>query len=92
MHGLPTIGTIGFGWFEVSGRSRVPSPPAITTAFIAITSRRALAHVRKQRGDGQREAGPEDPQRPRVPWCVTITQPTLRYSSHVARLARSMFT
>ncbi len=33
MHGLPTIGTIGFGWFEVSGRSRVPSPPAITTAF-----------------------------------------------------------
>ena len=33
MHGLPTIGTIGFGWFEVSGRRRVPSPPAITTAF-----------------------------------------------------------
>ena len=33
MHGLPTIGTIGFGWFEVSGRSRVPSPPAMTTAF-----------------------------------------------------------
>ena len=35
MHGLPTIGTIGFGWFEVSGRRRVPSPPAMTTAFIA---------------------------------------------------------
>ena len=33
MHGLPTIGTIGFGWFEVSGRSRVPSPPAITIAL-----------------------------------------------------------
>ena len=33
MHGFPTIGTIGFGWFEVSGRRRVPSPPAITTAF-----------------------------------------------------------
>ena len=33
MHGLPTIGTIGLGWFEVSGRSRVPSPPAMTTAF-----------------------------------------------------------
>jgi hypothetical protein len=31
---LPTIGTIGFGWFDVSGRSRVPSPPAITTALI----------------------------------------------------------
>ena len=27
MHGFPTTGTIGFGWFEVSGRSRVPSPP-----------------------------------------------------------------
>ncbi len=33
MHGLPTIGTIGFGWFEVSGRRRVPSPPAMTTPF-----------------------------------------------------------
>ena len=34
MHGLPTIGTMGFGWLEVSGRSRVPSPPAMTTAFM----------------------------------------------------------
>ena len=34
MHGLPTIGTIGFGWFDVSGRRRVPSPPAITTALM----------------------------------------------------------
>src|SRR5262245_39838662 len=33
MHGLPTIGTIGFGWLEVSGRRRVPSPPAMTTPF-----------------------------------------------------------
>ena len=40
MHGLPTIGTIGFGWFEVSGRSRVPSPPAITTALTLVTSMR----------------------------------------------------
>ena len=38
MHGLPTIGTIGLGWFEVSGRSRVPSPPAITTAFTRRSS------------------------------------------------------
>ncbi len=38
MQGLPAIGTIGFGWFEVSGRSRVPSPPAMTTAFIAAPS------------------------------------------------------
>ena len=41
MHGLPTIGTIGFGWFEVSGRSRVPSPPAMTTAFTVFVSRQA---------------------------------------------------
>jgi hypothetical protein len=34
MQGLPTTGTIGFGWFEVSGRRRVPSPPAMTTALI----------------------------------------------------------
>jgi hypothetical protein len=34
MHGLPQIETIGLGWFDVSGRRRVPSPPAITTAFI----------------------------------------------------------
>src|SRR5687768_15566928 len=38
MHGLPTIGTIGFGWFEVKGRRRVPSPPAITTALTAPPS------------------------------------------------------
>ena len=36
MQGLPTMGTIGFGWFEVSGRRRVPSPPAMTTAFIGF--------------------------------------------------------
>ena len=38
MHGLPTIGTIGFGWFEVSGRRRVPSPPAMTTAFMRCSA------------------------------------------------------
>jgi len=26
---------MGLGWFAVIGRSRVPSPPAITTAFTA---------------------------------------------------------
>jgi len=41
MQGLPTIGTIGFGWFEVSGRSRVPSPPAITTALTSLTAFRS---------------------------------------------------
>ncbi len=39
MQGRPTIGTIGFGWFEVRGRKRVPSPPAITTAFTGSSSR-----------------------------------------------------
>ena len=27
-------GIIGLGWFEVRGRSLVPSPPAMITAFI----------------------------------------------------------
>ena len=38
MQGLPTIGTIGFGWLDVSGRRRVPSPPAMTTAFTGSSS------------------------------------------------------
>jgi hypothetical protein len=33
MQGRPATVTIGFGWFEVRGRSLVPSPPAMTTAF-----------------------------------------------------------
>ena len=32
MHGLPHRDTIGLGWLLVSGRRRVPSPPAMTTA------------------------------------------------------------
>jgi hypothetical protein len=38
MTGRPTIGTMGFGRVTVKGRRREPSPPAITTAFIAHTS------------------------------------------------------
>ena len=73
MHGLPTIGTIGFGWFEVSGRRRVPSPPAITTAFMREHLSPRLARVQHERDEREREAGPEDPERPvRSPWCVTI--------------------
>ena len=41
MHGLPQIGTIGLGWFEVSGRRRVPSPPAMTTPFMPRPPSRA---------------------------------------------------
>ena len=33
--GLLTIGTIGLGRSIVRGRRREPSPPAITTAFMA---------------------------------------------------------
>src|SRR3989337_1639777 len=31
--GRPTMGSIGFGWWLVSGRRRVPWPPAMTTPF-----------------------------------------------------------
>jgi hypothetical protein len=66
MHGLPTIGTIGFGWFEVSGRAGSP-PPAITTAFTAAP-RDAPWHVLARRDDGEPEADPEQRERPpRVP-------------------------
>src|SRR5918999_6126294 len=34
MHGLLTIEIMGFGWLLVSGRSLVPLPPAMITAFI----------------------------------------------------------
>src|SRR2546423_14278706 len=33
MIGRLTTGSSGLGWFAVIGRSRVPSPPAMTTAF-----------------------------------------------------------
>src|SRR5699024_3303203 len=38
MMGLLTTGNSGLGWFAVMGRRRVPSPPAITTAFIGGAS------------------------------------------------------
>ena len=34
--GRLTSGSIGFGALEVSGRSRVPSPPAMITAFMRV--------------------------------------------------------
>ncbi len=37
MQGLLQTGTIGLGWLLVSGRRRVPSPPAMTTARIRLT-------------------------------------------------------
>ena len=35
--GMLAIGNIGLGWLEVNGRSRVPSPPAMITAFTTAT-------------------------------------------------------
>ena len=35
--GRLTSGSIGLGAFDVSGRRRVPSPPAMITAFIGRT-------------------------------------------------------
>src|SRR5215831_10319729 len=80
MQGLPTMGTIGFGWFDVSGRRRVPSPPAITTALTpASRARSRLGHldppaaadrpprrgcVEHCSGDGEADADPEDDERP----------------------------
>src|SRR5674476_1109050 len=32
--GMLAMGNIGLGWLEVRGRSRVPSPPAMITAFM----------------------------------------------------------
>src|SRR3712207_5971863 len=67
MHGLPTMGTIGFGWFDVSGRRRVPSPPAMTTAFTRSLSHGAPGRHRVQGrcDEREREARVEDPERPR---------------------------
>ena len=63
MQGLPTMGTIGLGWFEVSGRRRVPSPPAITTAFIAV-SRRAFTRYCAAAATASADADPEEHERP----------------------------
>ena len=52
-----TSGIIGLGWLLVSGRRRVPSPPARITAFIAHLLRTGRRPVRRaalaQRGAGQ---------------------------------------
>ena len=64
MHGLPTIGTIGFGWFEVSGRSRVPSPPAITTPSRVHLPPRLQRGTARAATSASRDADPEDPERP----------------------------
>ena len=39
-------GSIGLGWLEVSGRRRVPSPPAMITAFTVSSLPRRPRPVR----------------------------------------------
>src|SRR3954451_24749833 len=50
-------GIIGFGWLLVSGRSRVPSPPARVTAFMLASSCRGLTRgtTLTQCGAGHRD-------------------------------------
>ena len=75
--GALTRGIIGFGAFEVSGRSRVPSPPAMITAFMRQPPGSGLGlasasprhrDVQDGRPVRQDEAGePEDPGGVRAP-------------------------
>ena len=46
MIGLLTIGSSGLGMLAVIGRRRVPSPPAITTAFMTASPHRRLRAIR----------------------------------------------
>ena len=48
--GRLAIGSIGFGAFEVSGRRRVPSPPAMITAFTRSLAARPSASARRMSG------------------------------------------
>src|SRR5665213_2939070 len=60
--GMFAIGSIGLGWLEVSGRSRVPSPPAMITAFISsLPSSRHLRLVHVIFGIAQRSGVPATP-------------------------------
>src|SRR5438477_8274102 len=58
-HGLLTMGTIGFGRLIVSGRSRLPSPPAMTTACMKASLVRGCASsghaARSHDDDGVRD-------------------------------------
>ena len=49
-------GIIGLGWLLVSGRSRVPSPPARITAFIRAPPRSTAGDSRSARPSAQRRA------------------------------------
>jgi hypothetical protein len=64
-----TSGSMGLGTFEVSGRRRVPSPPAMITAFTAafllVSSHATGARRRSRRGPVLRaQTGGVSPSRP----------------------------
>ena len=60
--GRPTSGSIGLGRFDVCGRRRVPSPPAMMTAFIRRSRSGGRAPSLAQRGAGRPDvAGGGDP-------------------------------
>ena len=55
--GSLTSGIIGLGAFEVSGRSRVPSPPAMITAFMPPTAPGARRCSARPRRSARRASG-----------------------------------
>ena len=62
MIGRLTTGSRGLGWLAVIGRSRVPSPPAITTAFTVRSLRVAFTLI-GARVAGVHSRGPDWSQR-----------------------------
>ncbi len=84
MHGLPTIGTIGFGWFEVSGRRRVPSPPAMTTAFMPAPPAWPSSCTRRETTSASPTPAQKIHSGQSVPAAVTITKASDAYRSQVA--------
>ena len=54
MIGLLTMGSSGLGMLVVIGRSRVPSPPAITTAFTTASPHRLWRAIRRRAGRDRR--------------------------------------
>src|SRR5215469_7563353 len=61
MIGLLATGSMGFGWLAVIGRSRVPSPPAITTAFTAPPQTPSPTMLSSCRLSGPRVTGSRPP-------------------------------
>ena len=90
MHGLPTIGTIGFGWFDVRGLRRVPSPPAMTTAFIRVAPRSTVYAYCAPAASASASPVQKNQSGHSVPSCVTITNARDAYRTQVASLPRKL--